>query len=370
MNLEYKTLSPPQRTLLGPGPSDCPPSVLEALSKTLVGHLDPYFLATMEELQEMLRRVFVTDNLFTIPISGTGSAGMEATLVNTIEDGDRVLVCVNGVFGTRMCDIVERCGGILKRIDAEWGKPIDPEEVRGALEVFPAKLVAIVHAETSTGVLQPLEEISAIAHEHGALFLVDAVTSLGGAPFKIDEWDIDLCYSGTQKCLSCPPGLSPVTFGPRAVEKLRNRTMKVKSWYLDMTMLEKYWGPERVYHHTAPISMIYALHESLRLVLEEGLENRWERHAQLSEELVAGLEKLGLSMLVDKEYRTPMLNSVVIPPDIDDAAIRKALLDTYGIEIGSGLGPLKGKIWRIGLMGHSCSEENVDRVLSALKDLL
>jgi alanine-glyoxylate transaminase/serine-glyoxylate transaminase/serine-pyruvate transaminase len=370
MATKYRDLSLPDRILLGPGPSNIPPSVSKAMSQHMVGHLDPVFLAIMEEVQEMMRRVFMTSNRFTIPISGTGSAGMESALVNTIEKGDHVLVCVNGVFGTRMCDIVERCGGILKRIDAEWGKPIDGELVRQTLEDFPARIVAIVHAETSTGVLQPLEEISRIVHEQGALLVVDAVTSLAGVEVKIDDWGVDVCYSGTQKCLSCPPGLAPITFSEKAMEKLRNRKAAVQSWYLDMTMLEKYWGPERVYHHTAPISMIYALRESLRLVLEEGLQKRWARHREHHNELVSGLEKLGLSMLVEKTYRTPMLNSVIIPETADDASVRQQLLNEYNIEIGSGLGPLKGKIWRIGLMGHSCTKENVEMILYALKNLL
>jgi len=370
MKKTYSDLSLPNRVLLGPGPSNCAPSVLQAMAQPMIGHLDPVFMEIMEEVQEMLRNVFMTKNRFTVPISATGSAGMETALVNTIERGDDVLVCVNGVFGTRMCDIVERCGGVLKKIEAEWGTPFQPDQVRDALKDFPAKIVAIVHAETSTGVLQPLDEISRIVHDQGALLLVDAVTSLGGAPVRIDEWDIDVCYSGTQKCLSCPPGLAPVTFNERAIEKIRKRTSKVQSWYLDMTMLEKYWGPERVYHHTAPISMVYALRESLRLVLEEGLEERWARHKAMSAKLVEGLNKLGLEMLVDEQYRTPMLNAVKLPQGIDDAATRKSLLNDYNIEIGSGLGPLKGKIWRIGIMGHSCTEENVELVLKALTSLL
>jgi len=370
MSIQYKDLSLPRRILMGPGPSNVPDSVMDAMSCPVVGHLDPAFLSVMEEVQEMLRAVFMTDNQFTIPISGTGSAGMEAALVNTIEEGDHVMVCVNGVFGQRMCEIVERCGGVFKRVDTEWGTSFAPKQVESALEDFPAQVVCIVHAETSTGVLQPLEEVSKIVHDRQALLVVDAVTSLGGAPLKIDEWHIDVCYSGTQKCLSCPPGLAPVTFGPQAMEKLRNRSTKVQSWYLDMTMLGKYWGPDRVYHHTAPISMIYALREALRLVLEEGLEKSWARHQRCHKKLVAGLQGLGLTMLVDERFRTPMLNAVVIPEGVDDAAVRKRLLDQYNTEIGSGLGPLKGKIWRIGLMGHSCSQENVDHIVSALKSLL
>ncbi|MFC1813971.1 pyridoxal-phosphate-dependent aminotransferase family protein [Thermodesulfobacteriota bacterium] len=370
MQKTFQTLSVPQRILMGPGPSNVSQEVLTALSLPVIGHLDPVFLDIMEEVQQMLRSVFVTANRFTIPVSGTGSAGMETALVNNIENGDEALVCVNGVFGNRMCDIVERCNGTLKKIEAEWGTPFQPEQIEKALEGFPAKVVAIVHAETSTGVLQPLEEISKIVHEHRALLLVDAVTSLGGAPVLADEWNIDICYSGTQKCLSCPPGLAPITFSEKSIKKIKNRKTKVQSWYLDMTMIEKYWGPERVYHHTAPINMIYALRESLRVVLEEGLENRWKKHRNLSMALVAGLERLGMEMLVEERYRTPMLNAVKIPDGVDDAAVRMRLLNEYNIEIGSGLGPLKGKIWRIGLMGHSCTKENVERVLSALKEIL
>ncbi|MBN1829238.1 MAG: alanine--glyoxylate aminotransferase family protein [Deltaproteobacteria bacterium] len=370
MEKKFQSLSVPRRVLLGPGPSNVPPEVLQAMALPVIGHLDPAFLAIMEEVQAMLRTVFATTNRFTIPISATGSAGMEAALVNAIERGDKALVCVNGVFGVRMCDIVERAGGELKKIEAEWGTPFQPDQVRDALKNFPAAIVAIVHAETSTGVLQPLEEISRIVHDHGALFVVDAVTSLGGTPVNVDDRKIDVCYSGTQKCLSCPPGLSPITFSDSAIEKLKSRTSKVQSWYLDMTMIEKYWGPERVYHHTAPISMIYALREALRLALDEGLESRFDRHRRLSAQLIDGLEKMGLEMLVDRKYRTPMLNAVKIPCGVDEAVLRKRLLERYGIEIGAGLGPLKGKIWRIGLMGHSCAEENISLILSALKSLL
>ena len=366
----YEDLNPPRRILMGPGPSDVPERVTAALASPVVGHLDPVFLSIMEEVQEMLRAVMRTKNRFTLPVSGTGSAGMEAALVNLLERGDRILVCVNGVFGERMCDIAGRCGAELKRVDAPWGTPIDPEAVRQALADFPAKLVAVVHAETSTGVLQPLEELAKISREKDALFLVDAVTSLAGAPLEIDAWGIDVCYSGTQKCLSCPPGLAPITFGPRAMEVLEKRKTKVPSWYLDMTMILKYWGPDRVYHHTAPISMTYALREALRLVLEEGLERRWERHQAVHRVLVGGLEKAGLKMLVEAPYRAPMINTVVLPGGVDDAAVRRKLLDGYGIEIGGGLGALKGKVWRIGIMGASCREDHVDTLLSALSELL
>lgn len=370
MNGSPSALTVPHRILMGPGPSDTPPEVLRALSLPTLGHLDPAFLGIMDEVKEMLRTVFLTDNEFAIPISGTGSAGMETALVNMIEPGDGVIVCVSGVFGRRMCDIVERCGGVLKQIEVEWGTPVDPEVVARAFEEYSAQVLCIVHAETSTGVLQPMEEISAITKSHQALLVMDAVTSLGGAPVRTDEWSVDVCYSGTQKCLSCPPGLAPITFSSRALDKLRNRSHRVPSWYLDMTMVEKYWGPERVYHHTAPINMIYALREALRLAIEEGLEARWERHRALHSELVAGIEALGLEMLVEKPYRAPMLNAVKVPGGVDDALLRRRLLEEYEIEIGSGLGPLKGKIWRVGLMGYSCKRENVSLFLDALKKLL
>jgi len=370
MKKHYEDLSTPARLLLGPGPSNVPDRVTKAMTCPVIGHLDPVFLAIMEEVQDMLREVFMTENRLTLPVSGTGSAGMEAALVNSIEPGDPVLVCVNGVFGTRMCDIVERCGGVLRKVEAEWGRPIDPGQVRDALEDFDARVVAVVHAETSTGVLQPLEELSSIVHEKDALFLVDTVTSLSGAPVKVDDWDIDVCYSGTQKCLNCPPGLAPITFSPRAVEKLDKRSTPVRSWYLDMSMVQKYWGSDRVYHHTAPISMVYALREALRIVLEEGLEERWERHLKYNRELVRGLEEMGLRMLVEERFRTPMVLSVIVPDSIDDDAVRKRLLDEFNTEIASGLGPLKGKIWRIGIMGISCREEIVQHILSSMKAAL
>jgi len=370
MEKVYKDMKLPKRILMGPGPSNVPGRVMAALGGPVVGHLDPAFLAIMGEVQEMLRAVMRTDNRFTLPVSGTGSAGMEAALVNVLEPGDRILVCVNGVFGERMCDIAGRCGAELKRVEAPWGSPIDPEAVRRALGEFPAKVVAVVHAETSTGVLQPLEDLAKIAHDRGALFLVDAVTSLAGAPLEVDAWDIDVCYSGTQKCLSCPPGLAPITFGPRAMEVLEQRTTKVRSWYLDMTMILKYWGPDRVYHHTAPVSMTYALREALRIVLEEGLEKRWERHRAIHRSLVRGLEKRGLKMLVEKPYRAPMINTVLLPEGVDDPAVRRKLLEDFGLEIGGGLGALKGKLWRIGIMGDSCTEENVQTLLAALGKLL
>ncbi|MFH0963925.1 MAG: alanine--glyoxylate aminotransferase family protein [Planctomycetota bacterium] len=358
------------RILLGPGPSNCHPSVLRALAAPLVGHLDPQFIEIMNEIQDLLREVFRTGNRLTIPVSGTGSAGMETVFVNLLEPGDTALVCVNGVFGTRMSDIVERCGGKLIRVDAPWGRPVDIEAVRKALADAKVKLLAVVHAETSTGVLQPLEELSRIAHDAGALFLVDTVTSLGGCDVRVDDWKIDACYSGTQKCLSCPPGLSPVTFSEQALAAIQKRKNKVQSWYLDMNMVMKYWGPERTYHHTAPVSMNYALRQALLLIVEEGLEKRFHRHLLNHRALVAGLQAMGLSMLVEKPYRLPTLNTVLVPEGVDEAAVRKRLLQAFDIEIGSGLGDLKGKTWRIGLMGFSSSRNNVLLVLAALAEAL
>ena len=363
---------PSGRLLMGPGPSGVHPRVLEALSIPIVGHLDPQFLAVMDRIQEMLRRLFRTENRLTIAVSGTGSSGMESAFVNVVEPGDEVLVCVNGVFGNRMSDIVERIGGVLHRIDRPWGEVFELSEIEAALVRHPdVKVVAIVHAETSTGALQPLEEIGELCRRDDRLFLVDCVTSLGGERFEADEWNIDVAYSGTQKCLSCPPGLAPVTFSERAVDKLKSRETKVISWYLDLSMIEKYWTDgERAYHHTAPISMNYALHEALCLVHEEGLEARWERHRRNSAALVAGLEALGFSLFAQQGHRLPMLNAVWIPEGVDDAGFRKALLEDYDIEIGGGLGEVAGKIWRIGLMGETSSPENIRTFLGALEALL
>lgn len=359
-----------RRILMGPGPSNCHPSVLEAMSQPLLGHLDPDFIRIMDETQDLLRQVLKTENQLTLPVSGTGSAGMETCLVNLVEPGDRVLVCINGVFGRRMADIAGRIGGEVITVEAEWGRPFEPDQVRDAVETHSPRVVAIVHAETSTGVLQPLEEISRIVHEAGALLLVDAVTSLGGCPVETDEWGIDAVYSGTQKCLSCPPGLAPISFSTRALDTLESRATKVPSWYLDMSMVKNYWGSERSYHHTAPISMIYALNQALKVVLEEGLEARFERHRLNHRALVAGIEAMGLSMLVDEEYRLPMLNAVQIPDGVDDSVVRQTLLRDYNIEIGGGLGPLAGQVWRIGLMGSSSTRQNVIRLLGALEDIL
>jgi alanine-glyoxylate transaminase/serine-glyoxylate transaminase/serine-pyruvate transaminase len=303
-------------------------------------------------------------------MSGTGSAGMETCFVNLVEPGDAVLIGVNGVFGTRMVDVAQRCGAEVDTVEAEWGTALDPAQFRTKLAAKRYKVVAVVHAETSTGVLQPLEDISRIAHEHDSLFVVDAVTSLGGAAVKVDELKIDACYSGTQKCLSCPPGLAPVTLNERAVEAVRKRKSKVQSWYLDLSMIEKYWGSERVYHHTAPISMNYALHEALRILLEEGLEASWKRHREVHEVFIREMRKLELEPAVAEAIRAPMINAVRIPEGVDDARVRQRLYDEFNIEIGAGLGPLKGKIWRVGLMGHGARVENVELLAKALRQLI
>lgn len=348
------------------------PRVYEAIGRPIVGHLDPLFLELMTQVQQRLREIFRTDNQMTIAISGTGSAGMEAAFVNLVEPGDEVLVCVNGVFGNRMSDIVGRVGGELHRIDRPWGEVFDPQEIEAALDRWPrTKLVAIVHAETSTGAWQPLLEIGRICRERDCLLIVDAVTSLAGVELEIDDWRIDACYSGTQKCLSCPPGLAPLTIGPRAVEKLRQRKVKVASWYLDLTMIQQYWAErQRTYHHTAPISMNYALHEALALILEEGLEPRFSRHRLHSAALMAGLEAFGFEPAAQEGHRLPVLNAVRVPDGIDEAAVRRQLLDDHNIEIGGGLGELAGKVWRIGLMGESARRDHVHTLLTALGELL
>ncbi|MBW2094892.1 MAG: alanine--glyoxylate aminotransferase family protein [Deltaproteobacteria bacterium] len=355
---------------MGPGPSDVSARVLQAMSAPCIGHLDPYFLSVMDETQQLLRSLFQTQNALTIPVSGTGSAGMETCFVNLVEPGDEVVVCVNGVFGTRMCDIVNRIGGKLTRVDAEWGRTIDPQAVRDAVKGKSPKVLAVVHAETSTGVCQPLEELSAIAKDCGALFLVDMVTSLGGMEVSLDRMGIDAAYSGTQKCISCPPGLSPVSFSEAGINAITNRKTPVVSWYLDMSMVSSYWGAERKYHHTAPINMIYGLREALRIIAEEGLEKRFARHRLNHQALVAGIEAMGLSMLVPETERLPMLNTIRIPDGADDVLVRKALLNGFGIEIGGGLGALAGKVWRVGLMGHAARERNVFLFLSALETIL
>ncbi len=345
----------PQRMLLGPGPSDVPPRVLEALGKPTIGHLDPVFLQLMDDIRTKLRHVFKTKNEMTLAVSGTGSAGMETLFVN---------------LGQRMTDVAARCGAVVETIEKPFGHVFDQNEVIAAVDRIQPRVVAIVHAETSTGAHQPIDKIGAAVRERGALLLVDCVTSLGGMPVEIDAWQVDAAYSGTQKCLSCPPGLSPVTLSPRAVERLEQRKQKVQSWYLDLTMLRSYWGQDRAYHHTAPINMLYALHEALAIVLEEGLEKRFSRHRQAHEALKAGLREMDIAYASQENHHLPMLNAVKIPPGIDDLTIRRRLLNEYGIEIGGGLGIFKGRAWRIGLMGHGATRRNVESVLNALKESL
>jgi alanine-glyoxylate transaminase/serine-glyoxylate transaminase/serine-pyruvate transaminase len=366
----YTDLNTSERILLGPGPSMVHPRVLRVMATPLVGHLDPQFLTVMDEVQELLRFVFQTKNVFTLPISGTGTAGMEAALCNFIQPGDEVLIGVIGYFGERLCNIAERYGAIVRRIDKPWGENFSPEEIEVELKKKPAKLVGLVHAETSTGALQPMDEIGTIVHRYGGLLLLDCVTSLGGLPVKIDEWDVDIAYSGSQKCLSCPPGLAPITISERAREVIHERKTPVANWYLDLSLLDNYWGEERTYHHTAPITMIYALREGLRLVHEEGLEARFARHQRHAEILWEGLEGMDLTMHVPVEYRLPTLSTPRIPEGVDDLAIRKQLLNEYNIEIAGGFGKLAGKVWRIGLMGYSSRVENVTLLLAVLEELL
>jgi len=338
------------------------------MATPLVGHLDPQFLDLMEETKTLLRWLFRTRNELTIPISGTGSAGMEACLVNLLEEGDEAVIGVNGVFGSRMLDIAQRCGARAIAVEAPWGRIVDAADIAAALHrCKKPKVVAVVHAETSTGVWQPLDEIASLAREAGALFVVDAVTSLGGVPVEVDAWGIDACYSGTQKCLSCPPGLAPITFSERAMDAIHRRRTKVPSWYLDMTMIARYWGSERFYHHTAPISMIYALREALRLVHEEGLEARFARHRLHAGALAAGLTALGVPLAAEEGFRAPMLTLCAIPDGVDDLSVRKRLLSEFHIEIGGGLGIFKGKMWRIGLMGETAQRGNVITALDALE---
>lgn len=369
MNQSFGALNPTQRVLMGPGPSDVSMRVLRALAAPTIGHLDPEYLAIMDETRQMLRRVFQTNNEMTLAISGTGSAGMEACVCNLIEPGDEMIVCVNGVFGGRMKDVAQRYGATVHTIEADWGRAIDPQQVTDALKAHPkSKALGIVHAETSTGEQQPLEDIAQAVHDAGVLLVVDAVTSLGGVDIPIDRLQIDACYSGTQKCLSCPPGLAPVTFSPRALEAIDARKTKVTSWYLDVTMLRNYWSNDRVYHHTAPINMTYALRESLQMILEEGLALRFARHEKNHRMLRAGLEAMGMNYI--PEHSLPTLNAVHVPEGIEDVVVRKRLLNEYNIEIGAGLGPFKGKAWRLGLMGSSSSEQNVMLVLAALDNIL
>ena len=355
---------------MGPGPSNVPQSVLNAMSSQTIGHLDPEFLILMDQIRSKLRQVFGTDNEVTIPISGTGSAGMETCLVNLLEPGDCVLVGINGVFGNRLRDVAERACATVTEVEQVWGRTFDVDQFREAANGKKFKLVCVVHAETSTGALQELQGFDDFADEVGALLLVDTVTSLGGVELNIDESGIDATYSGTQKCLSCPPGLSPVSFSDKALEVLSGRKTPVQSWYFDLTLITQYWGEERAYHHTAPINMLYGLHEALELILDEGLQNRAMRHLTNCQALIAGLQEIGLEMLVPESERLPSLTSVCIPPGMNDEQVRRQLLENHGLEIGGGLGPLKGKIWRIGLMGASSTSENVSFCLSALSEAL
>jgi len=358
---------------MGPGPSDVHPRILEALSRPTVGHLDPRFVAMMEETKQLLQYAFQTENALTMPVSAPGSAGMETCFVNLVEPGDKVIVCQNGVFGGRMKENVERCGGTPVMVEDDWGKAVDLAKVEAALEHHKdARILAFVHAETSTGARSDAKELVELAHRHGCLAIVDAVTSLGGSELKVDEWQIDAIYSGTQKCLSCTPGISPISFGERALEKVRNRKSKVQSWFLDLNLVMGYWGSnqKRTYHHTAPVNALYGLHEALLILQEEGLENAWARHSRMHNALKAGLEALGLQLIVDEAHRLPQLNAVSIPEGVDDAGVRSRLLEEYNLELGAGLGALAGKVWRIGLMGHSARAENILLCVGALEAIL
>jgi alanine-glyoxylate transaminase/serine-glyoxylate transaminase/serine-pyruvate transaminase len=360
----------PQRILLGPGPSDVPARVLAAMSLPTVGHLDPAFLEVMDEVRSRLRSVFQTNHEVTLAVSGTGSAGMECAVANVVEPGDKVLVCVNGVFGNRLVDVAERYGAMVERLDAPWGEAFKPDQILEAADRVKPTVTVVVNAETSTGAFTPVDGLGRGLHRLNSLLLVDCVTSLGGLPVCIDDWEIDVAYSGSQKCLSCPPGLAPVTFSPRALERLEKRKTKVQSWYLDVSLVRQYWGQERFYHHTAPINMLYALNEALAMVLEEGLEPRFARHRAVHELLRDGLDELGIRFVCPEGSRLPMLNAIHVPQGVDDAGVRRSLLEDYGIEIGAGLGEFKGKAWRIGLMGHGATRRNVATVLAALKEIL
>lgn len=371
--MTISSFHPPQRTLMGPGPSDVNPRILEAMSRPTIGHLDPEFIHMMDEMKELLQYAFQTKNALTMPVSAPGSAGMECCFVNLVEPGDKVIVCQNGVFGGRMKENVIRSGGVVIPVDDEWGKAVDPDKLEQALkENSDANLVAFVHAETSTGALSDAKYLVDLAHKYGCLAIVDTVTSLGGVPVLVDEWGIDAIYSGSQKCLSCTPGLSPVSFNAAAEEKISNRKSPVQSWFLDLTLVMGYWGEgaKRAYHHTAPINALYGLHEALVILQEEGLKSSWERHQHNHFALRAGIEAMGLGFVVKEADRLPQLNTVTIPEGVDDAAVRNRLLQDYNLEIGAGLGALAGKVWRIGLMGHASNKTNVLLLLGALDSIL
>jgi alanine-glyoxylate transaminase / serine-glyoxylate transaminase / serine-pyruvate transaminase len=369
----YSSFHPPARILMGPGPSNVPARILTALARPTVGHLDPEFVRLMEELKDLLRYAFRTSNEFSMPVSGPGTAGMEACVVNLVEPGDKVIVCENGVFGRRLKEMVTRSGGVVAGVDDAWGRAVDPEKVDRAIREHPdAVLVAFVHAETSTGARSDADGIARLARDAGMLTVVDAVTSLAGIPLEVDRWGLDAVYAGTQKCLSVPPGLSPVTLSERAVARVRNRRTRVRSWFMDFNLVLGYWGEEaqRVYHHTAPVNALYGLHEGLSMLREEGLEASWERHRRNHLALAAGLEALGLRLAVPEAERLPQLNAVMIPEGVDDRLVRRRLLEDFGIEIGAGLGSLAGRIWRIGLMGYGSRRENVEICIRALGSIL
>jgi alanine-glyoxylate transaminase/serine-glyoxylate transaminase/serine-pyruvate transaminase len=372
-SMSISSFNPPVRTLMGPGPSDVHPRITSAMARPTIGHLDPVFVGMMDQVKEMLQYAFATQNQLTIPVSAPGSAGMESCFVNLVEPGDKVVVCQNGVFGGRMKENVERCGATAIMVEDEWGKPVDPNKLEETLKSFPdAKIVAFVHAETSTGARSDAKTLCEIARQHDCLTIVDAVTSLAGSELLVDDWGIDAIYSGTQKCLSCTPGISPLSFSDRAIEVIKSRHTKVQSWFLDTNLVMGYWGPnaKRAYHHTAPVNALYALHESLVMLQEEGIKNAWDRHMKNHLILRAGIEAMGLSFIVDEPYRLPQLNSVTIPEGVDEAQVRTRLLTEFNLEIGAGLGALAGKVWRIGLMGHSSRAENIFLCLSALEAVL
>lgn len=371
--MSAKPFHPPKRTLMGPGPSDVSERVLQALARPTIGHLDPVFVGMMDEMKSLLQYAFQTKNDLTMPVSAPGSAGMETCFVNLLEPGDKAVICQNGVFGGRMKENVERCGATAVMVQHDWGKVVDPDKLEDALKANPdARLVAFVHAETSTGAQSDAKTLVELAHKHDCLTIVDAVTSLGGTPLLVDEWGIDAIYSGTQKCLSAPPGLSPISFNERAAQVVKNRKTKVQSWFLDLNLVMGYWGggTKRAYHHTAPINNLYGLHEALVMLQEEGIENSWQRHVQHHRALRAGLETMGIEFIVAEKDRLPQLNAVTIPDGIEDAAVRSKLLNDFNLEIGAGLGALAGKVWRIGLMGSACHMKNVEYCLNSLETVL